>query len=47
MTMKKQKFEVEFVYPSKYGELTDQRLMHIIEKGMIGQEWGIAVTELK
>ena len=47
MVMKKQKFEVELVYPAKYGEVTDARLLHIIEKGMIGREWGIAVTELK
>lgn len=46
MVMKKQKFEVELVYPAKYGAVTDARLLHIIEKGMIGREWGIAVTEL-
>jgi hypothetical protein len=47
IVMKKQKFEVELVYPAKYGAVTDARLLHIIEKGMVGREWGIAVTELK
>lgn len=47
MTMKKQKFEVELVFPSKYAELTNDRLMRIIEKGMIGNEWGILVQEIK
>jgi hypothetical protein len=45
--MKRQKFEVEFVYPSTYGEIKDNRLLRIIEKGLTGDEWGISVTEKK
>lgn len=45
--MKRQRFEIGLVYPAKYAELTDKRLLYIIEKGMIGKEWGICVREIK